>query len=201
MSVWLTKSSGRDRDYIVLKHTLRGVNYVMNGVKFRNGYAVVEKNSKVYNDLRKIPVLKAAQEYPLIFLNKLPFITRPLDVKLVYGADVYVQFLKQLDVEVEKNKKLQEEQVQKDKIEQEIKHVEEHKRCSYRTISSNEQDLCKEQALEQSPSGYCQRHILHEPKLQELGIDVPRFIPKKDKTAMREKVAKQLAQLKKEGKF
>lgn len=201
MSVWLTKSSGLSRDYIVLRHTLRGANYSMNGVKFRNGYAVVEKNSKIHRDLKNIPVLRAAEEFPLIFLRKLPFITRALDVKLVYGADVYTQYLKQLDLELNKEKEQEEVQKQILKQEEEIKHVEEYNRCSHRTERSGGQDLCKEPALEQSPSGYCLRHILDEPKLQELGIDVPKFVPKKDKWASKEKVAKQLATLKKEGKF
>ena len=198
MSVWLTKSSGRDREYIVLKHTLRGVNYVMNGIKFRNGYAVVEKGSKTHIDLKKIPVLRAAMEFPLVFLRKLPFITRPLDVKLVYGADVYVQYLKQLDSEIVKEKEVVEIEAKIKKVEAEIKHIEE-KNCCYRTEQSGNKDLCKEKALEQSPSGYCLRHILEEPRLQELGIEVPKFILKKDKWAMKEKVAKQLAALKKEG--
>lgn len=200
MSVWLTKSSGRDRDYIVLKHTLRGANYAMNGVQFRNGYAVVEKDSKVYFDLKKIPVLKAAQEFPLIFLRKLPFITRALDVKLVYGADVYTQYLKQLDIELNKEKQQKVIQKEVEKIEQEKAHIA-AKNCCYRTERSGGEELCKEEALDQSPSGYCLRHVLEEPKLQELGIEVPKFIPKKDKWAMKEKVAKQLSTLKKEGKF
>lgn len=198
MSVWLTRSSDRDRDYIVLKHTLRGANYSVNGVKFRNGYAVVEKNSKTHKDLKSVPVLRAAEEYPLIFLRKLPFITRPLDVKLVYGADVYSKYLKQLDIEISKEKEFKKEEEQVRKIENEIKHVQDHKLCSHRTVRD---ELCKEQALDESPSGYCLRHILDEPKLQELGIDVPRFIVKKEKQAMREKVAQQLRSAKKQGKF
>lgn len=193
MSFWLSKSSGRDCEYIVLRHTLRGANYNVNGVKFRDGYAVVEKGSKVHIGLKKIPVLRAAQEFPLTWLRKLPFITRPLDVRNVYGVDVYVKYLKELETELA-------QEAQTKKVEQEIKHVEE-KNCAHRTEKSGGQDLCKEKALEQSPSGLCLRHILSEPRLQELGIDVPRFIPKKDKWAMKEKVAEELAKLKKEGKF
>ncbi len=200
MSVWLTKSSGIDRKYIVLKHTLRGVNYVMNGIKFRNGYAVIEKDSKTYIDLKKIPVLRAAVEFPLIFLRKLSFITRPLDVKLVYGADVYVQYLKQLDSELVKEKEIVEINAKIKKAEAEIKHIEE-KNCSCRTEVSGNKNLCKEKALDQSPSGYCLKHILEEPRLQELGIEVPRFIEKSKKHAFKEEIAAKLKKLKKEGKF
>jgi len=191
MSVWTTTSTGRDRDFIVLKHTLRGVNYVINGVKFRNSYAVVEKNSKTYRELKKIPVLKAAAEHPLTFLRKLSFITRSLDVKIVYGAEVYSQYMKQLNEEL--NKEAVEE-----KIEQEVKHVAEERLCSYRTPK---EELCKEKCLEQSPSGYCLKHVLEDPRLLELGIEVPRFIPKKEKWDMRRNVAKELTKLQKEGKF
>lgn len=200
MSVWLTRASEKDREYIVLKHTLKGANYAMNGVQFRGGYAVVEKDSKTYFTLKKIPVLKSAEEYPLIFLRKLPFITRALDVKLVYGADVYVKYLKQLDLELNKEHEQKLVEQQQEKIDKEKAHVED-KFCCYRTIKSNGKDLCKEKALDQSPSGYCLRHILEEPKLQELGIEVPRFIHKQEKWAMKEKVAKQLTALKKQGKF
>lgn len=194
MSVWSTKSSARDCNYIVLKHTLRGVNYVVNGIRFRNSYAVVEKDSKTHRNLKNIPVLKGCQEFPLIFLKKLPFITRPLDIKMVYGMDVYVKYLKELEID-----KVKEHQEQK--VKEEVIHVVEKKLCANRTLISNGQDLCTREALEQSPSGYCIRHILNDPKLQELGIEVPKFIDKKKKQQEREKVAEQLAKLKKEGKF
>lgn len=198
MSVWMTKSSGRDKEFIVLKHTLRGVNYTINGIKFRNGYAVVEKDSKTHRELKRIPVLKGSQEYPLIFLRKLPFITRPNDVKIVFGVDVFFEYNKQLQTEIVK-------ETQEKKVENEIKHVQEHKRCSCKRLGTNKKasdnDLCAFVALEHSPSGYCLKHILQEPKLQEFGIDVPRFIPKVDKQKYRIKVSEELAKLKKEGKF
>lgn len=190
MSFWVTKSSGRDRKYVVIKHTLRGVNYTVNGVRFRDSYAIVEKDSKTYRNLKQIPVLRNVEEFPLTFLRKLNFITRPADVKSIYGADVYVQYVKELEEELDKEKV-------EEKIQQEIKHVEELKLCSYKTKFSGGQDLCKEPALDVSPSGYCSRHILQEPKLPELGIEVPRFIAKKDKTMYRERVIKELTKLKK----
>lgn len=194
MSVWSTRSSGKDRNYILLKHTLKGVNYIINGIKFRDGFAVVEKDSKSYHALKSIPVLRAAQEYPLIMLRQLKFITRPVDVKTVYGADVYTQYLKQLEPQIEKEKV---EIV----VEQELKHIEQHKLCSFRTPSSDGKDLCKLDAFEDSPSGYCMKHIFDEPKLAELGIEVPKFLTKKEKWPAKEKVAAQLTKAKKDGKF
>lgn len=195
MSVWMTKSSGRTREYVVLRHTLKGVNHVINGVKFRNGFAVVEKDSKTYRDLKRIPVLRAAKEFPLILLKDLSFITRPSDVKVVFGADVYVEFLKAYEAHNTK-------EAQESKIQEEIAHVVEHKKCSHRFTSNGKADeLCAMDALEQSPSGYCMRHLLQDPRLQEFGIEVPKFIPKKEKQEWREQVSEKLANLKKEGKF
>lgn len=189
MSVWTTKSSGRDREYIVIKHTLRGVNYIINGVRFRDSYAVVEKDSKTHKMLKQIPVLRAAQEYPLTFLRKLKFITRPLDIKNIYGADVYTQYARELDLEISKEK-------EEEKVTQEIQHVQELNLCSFRTVLSKGKDLCKEQALEVSPSGYCSKHILLDPLLESVGIEIPKFIPKKEKAIFREKVIKELEKIK-----
>lgn len=193
MSVWTTKSiSTNSRDYILLKHTLPGINYIIKGVRFRNGYAVVEKGSKTYQELKKIPVLKKAKEFPLTDLRKLPFITRSIDIKTVYGQDVYIKFLED---EKALNIVLEAEQ----KAIAEAEHLAEPTNCAFRNIADDE--LCSHVALEESPSNYCKVHILKEPKLQELGIEVPKFIPKDEKKEWREIVINELSKLKKEGKF
>lgn len=191
MSVWTTKSSGRARTFIVIQHKLKGFNQHINGVRFREGYAVVEKDSKVYATLKKLPLIKNAREFPLSFLKQLPFITRSMDIKLIYGAEVYEHFVKEYAV------KEQEDKVQQ-KVEQEITHVESNK-CAFRTLTTEE--LCKFDAHEHSPSGYCHKHVLDDPKLAELGIEVPKFMTKKERAAMKEKVISQLEDAKKEGKF
>lgn len=185
MSVWSTKSSGRDRDYVLLQHPLRGVNYIIKGVKFRESYAVVEKDSKTYNELLKMPLLKTCIEHDLLFLRKLKFITRSGDVRMVYGEDVYRFYIRKLQVELDK------EAAVEHKVQEEVHLAGEL--CKYRTEAN---ELCKLTALDVSPSGYCQRHILEEPKLAELGIAVPRFIPKKERAEAKEKVIKQLTKLK-----
>lgn len=191
MSVWTTKSSGRARTFIVIKHQLKDFNAHIQGVKFRNGYAVVEKDSKIYNTLKKLPLIKNAKEFPLSFLKQLPFITRTSDVKLVYGAEVYEHFIKEFAVKVEEDKVQQ-------KVEIEINHVE-NKKCAFRTVTTEE--LCKFDTHEASPTGYCHKHILDDPKLAELGIEVPKFMTKKERKDMKEKVINQLEKAKKEGKF
>jgi len=191
MSVWTTKSFDRNREYIVLRHTLRGVNYIINGIKFRDGFAVVAKNSKDYYNLKKIPVLKGAQEFPLIHLRKLPFITRTLDIKTIYGRDVYRYYLQELD------KELKVEKVER--IKQEIvEHIQENKLCSRKIIKDGEEYLCSLEAEEVSPSGYCKRHILLDPKLPELGIQVPLVIPKHERKKFADKVLNKLKDLKNE---
>lgn len=185
MSVWSTKSSGRDRDYVLLRHPLRGVNYTVKGIKFRESYAVVEKNSKTYNELLKMPLLKTCKEYDLLFLRELKFITRSNDVKMVFGEDVYRFYIKKLEVA------LAEEATQERQVKEE-KHLE-GDLCKYRTILG---ELCKFPSLEVSPSGFCRKHILDDPTLPELGIAVPRFIPKQERGDLKDKVIKKLEKAK-----
>lgn len=193
MSVWTTKSSGRDRNFIVIQHKLKGVNYVMNGIKFRDSYAVVEKDSKTYRHLLQIPVLKGAREFPLIFLRQLPFITRSLDVRNVFGQEVYTQYLKELDVYVQEQKQIKESETEITKKEEEVKHVE-HK-CSHRLDSGK---LCSHDSVEHSPSGYCATHFLEDPKFASMGIQIPRFMTKKEKQKLKEKLIEQFAKGKQE---
>ena len=231
MSVWTTKALERAVDYVVMQHTLKGVNYVINGVKFRDSYAVVEKNSKVYQMLRKVPVLRGAKEFPLTHLRKLPFISRTLDVKTVYGQDVYMRFLAAEETErqsqalLEQQKEELLEQLSKEKREEELKlkqqieqvieqaksdgesqeviddlksQIPSIEKCAYRLESG---ELCGQQALDYSPSKYCHHHIFEEPALAELGIEIPQFMDKKERKALRKKIEDSLTKAKKQGKF
>lgn len=250
MSVWTTKTQSRDREYIVLRHTLRGVNYIVGGVRFRDSYAVVEKGSKTYTMLKRIPVLKNAQEYPLTHLKSLNFITRVADIKQVYGQDVYIKFLaaeqeksqaeellKKLKLEAKEKeerearereiaekerieseiKKLKEQEAQSEKLAETVETVEEVtsvdseelvkeledkipeiSKCSFRTAAGN---LCKFDSVDYSPSNYCKMHLLEDPKFEELGIEMPKFMTGKEKKKQRKVVANKLIALKKQGKF
>lgn len=231
MSVWTTKSLESDKDYIVMQHTLKGVNYVISGVKFRDSYAVVEKNSKIYYMLKRVPVLRGSKEYPLTHLSKLPFITRSSDVKMVFGQDVYRRYLEELNKDSEQQelaKKQEQELLDKlsyEKREEELKLkeqiqnvideakaageseevIEELKeqlpvisKCSHRLEDGV---LCGQDALDYSPSGYCHHHIFEEPILSELGIEIPKFLDKKERKALRKKIEETLTKAKKQGKF
>lgn len=219
MSVWTTRTLDRTREYIVLQHTLKGVNYVVGGVRFRDGYAVLERDSKTYHMLKRIPVLRNAREFPITHLRNLSFITRTLDVKNVFGHDVYIRFLaaeEALKQSVEDSKRLEQEQKEqqynqlreeqlKAKEEGDLEAVEqiqetlsEAPKCSHRTADGT---LCKLEALEYSPSGYCAMHIIDDPRLEEFGLKKPDFMTKKEKRDFRDKVKSTLEKAKKSGKF
>lgn len=156
--VWTTRKLDRDRDYVVVKHALRGVNYNIKGVKFRDGFAVVEKNSKLYYELKKMKPCAVVKEYPLDFIMELPFITRSKDIEMVFGKDIYHHYVTKL-LAVKKQKSLEEHKLS-DKCQHLIK----------------EDQYCKNLAFEYSPSKYCQMHILSDPRLSEFGIEIPEKI-------------------------
>jgi hypothetical protein len=197
MSVWTTKSLPRDADYIVMKHSIPGVNYRVSGVRFRAGYAVVEKGSKTYNSLKRMPQLANAPEYDLLYLKDLKFITRTSDIKMVYGADVYRRFLELLELSKTIEYKKEKENLEQVKQEEEIVHLaEESIKCHYRLSNGN---LCKHDAEELSPSKYCIVHLLDDPKLADFGIKVPLVSPKHQKKALKKQVLTKIKKLMKEG--
>lgn len=196
MSVWTTKSKDRDCNYVLIKHFLPGINYKVNGVKFRGGFAVVEKGSKLYYSLKKLPQLKNAPEYDLLYLGKLPFITRTSDIKTVYGEDVYQKYLTMLEYsKTEEYKKIQ-EKIEEQKKEEEKEHLsEESVKCHYRLSNGN---LCKNEVDELSPSKYCTVHLLEDPKLSDFGIMIPLAVPKHRRKDLKKKVRNKLKKLLKE---
>lgn len=230
MSVWTTKAFEKARDYIVFQHSLKGVNYVINGIRFRDSYAVVEKNSKSYHNLKRVPVLRAAKEYPLTHLAKLPFITRQQDIKMVYGQDVYVTFLREHAKEQEANKALAElQRLEKEdqtlkKREEELRLKEELSQKAKQAIETGDLEaaeqikaqipeiakcshrndkgeLCGKDAYEFSPSGWCGTHLLDDPRLPEFGLEKPGFMTKDETKAFREKCKEVLKKAKKQNKF
>lgn len=230
MSVWTTKALDRARNYIVIQHTLRGVNYVINGVRFRDSYAVVEKDSKTYYSLKKVPVLRAVKEFPLTYLSKLPFITRPLDIKMVYGQDVYVTFLREQEKEQEAQqalaelRKLEAQDKALQKREEELRLKQELEQKAKEAIETGDLekakeikaampeivkcshrndkgDLCGKDAYEFSPSGWCGTHLLDDPRLLEFGLEKPKFMTKDETKKFREEVKSVLKKAKKQNRF
>lgn len=189
MSLWTRKSTdtNRTKNYVVIKHKLRDMNAIIHGVKFRNGYGVVDKNTKRYRELKRLALLKNAQEFPLEFLQKLRFVTRNKDVNLIWGKDIYYHYIKAI---TEVNAKEEKEQ----KIKDEEYHIEESTSCNYRLDNGN---LCKRDAIPNSPSKYCIIHIMKDEKLEEVGIERPKgLMSKKEKSRARQIIAKKLQSLK-----
>jgi len=205
---WTTKSLGRDREYVVIKHRLNDINGMINGVKFRAGYGVVEKNSKAYFAIKQLPLIKGQPEYPITHLRGLKFITRTKDIQLVYGQDVYYYYLKQAqnvvgsvketvkvinakgEVKIESPKqepvKDTDQQVLQDNVD------EPTIPCAYKPKSGKP---CGFEALSISPSGYCRMHLLKDPGLKALGIEVPETYGKSEVKELNQKVRKQLEEL------
>ena len=195
MSVWTTKALLKEGEYVILKHGVRGINYNVKGIRFRDGYAVVQKGSKTYFDLKKLPQLQNAQEYSLLYLRKLPFITRSMDIQQIYGKDVYYRYLKVVELsKTEEFKKQQiEEEIKTQEIE--IQHIEEELKCQFRLVTDK---LCQNDAEQLSPSKYCRIHLLDDRRLADFGIRVPLAVPKHLKKKLRLKVLNQLEKLLKE---
>lgn len=226
MSTWSTKAKNIDANYIVIRHSLRGINSTICGVRFRDSYGVVEKDSKKHNELKRMPVFKGNYEYPLIFLMRLPFISRPLDIKQVYGQEVYSKYVQAVEVERQQAKLAKEQAeeteqdqrkqdlVKKQELEQKLKEAQESEdlekveeisseipqvtKCTHTTALGT---LCKFEAWENSPSNYCKMHIIQDPKLEEVGIKVPKAMTKGEKKKFRKSLYTKLDKLKKSGAF
>lgn len=173
----------RPGNYVVIKHSLKDVNGNIAGVKFRGGYAVVEKGSKTYKAVKSLPLIKNQDDLPLIVLRELPFITRTLDVKLIYGAPVYYKYLEELHKEIAAEEIITKEEAA-------VTHVETYKLCAYKTIKG---ELCTMEALTISPSGHCKRHLLDDPKISEAsGLVIPKRLTNVEKKEWKEKVINRL---------
>lgn len=78
--------------YVLLRHPLKvtGNVWIM-GVKFCNGYGIVEKDSKVHKNIARSPIFKKHKSFGLEFLSKAGF--RVKDVLVIWGKDIYYNYL------------------------------------------------------------------------------------------------------------
>lgn len=188
MSHYRTRSDSTFRDYVVIKHGIPNVNSLVMGVKFRNSWAVVEKDSKIYHRLKMLPMLRNPQEQPLSFLKNLPFITRPMDVKLIYGADVYAKYI---DCIVRKEAAAEEEQK-----ELELKqHLEDPNSCKH---IKDDGEYCKQYNHSPEVSSYCATHLLSDPRLQEIDFRLPVAMDSKERKRIRKMAFNKLKKLSKD---
>lgn len=80
------------KEYVVIRHPQKPTGNVwMGGLKFTNGIAVVEKNSKVHRLLGRNPVFRHRKEFTLDWLPKFGFRTQ--DVLVTFGKDIYYSYL------------------------------------------------------------------------------------------------------------
>lgn len=139
-------SKNVEREYVVVKHQLRGIDTEILGVRYRQGYGVVAKDSKEYYNLKQIK-LSVVAEYPLIFLKTLKCITNAAQVKTIWGAHIYTAYRKQLDAASKKAK-----------VNEEPLHIDTEEiatyRCEQLTAAGTQ---CKNDSI--SNSCFCKTHI------------------------------------------
>lgn len=175
MSYWHVAKK-QSEEYVIIRHKIPKFNGFVSGVRFREGYGVVVKNSKVYGMLKRLPLLKNSEEYPLTHLRQLKFIPRDREIEIIYGKDVYNNYL------VAKQQLEQQETVEQKEEENRI-HLEESDLCKFRTKTG---DYCKMEAFEHSPSHYCKRHLLDDELAKEVTkMYVPSLLSKKERKQYR----------------
>lgn len=159
---WNTKSYG-GRNYIVVKHPLRDISTSAYGVKFHCGYGVVEKGSKAYQNLRTMPVFRAAQEFPLTILKTLKFVVRSKDIETIYGKDVYISYQRAL---LDHAKKQEEQKFAEVAAE---RNSEASTKCKYLLLNN---EFCSNEKI--AGGNYCSTHIMNDTELlTELGVEIP----------------------------
>ena len=86
-------SKSVEREYVVVKHQLRGIDTEVLGIRYREGYGVVAKNSKEYYNLKQMKLCVVA-EYPISFLGKLKCVTNPAQIKTIWGSHIFAAYKK-----------------------------------------------------------------------------------------------------------
>lgn len=137
-------SKNVEREYVVVKHQLKGIDTEILGIRYRDGYGVVAKDSKEYYNLKQIRLAVVA-ELPIIFLKTLKCITNAAQVKTIWGNAVYVAYKKELTKALK-----QVEQTQDSVVIEEIETI----RCEGTTGAGGQ---CKNDALEGSV--FCKKHV------------------------------------------
>lgn len=155
-------------EFIIIKHPLpiTGNVFVL-GIKFVEGIAVIKKNSKVHNLVRKSPIFKKHKELSLDWLQRFGF--KSQDVKLIFGMDAYVEYMKLMAAKKElisiptppsdKVIDLIEESFTSDSTNI-ASIVEEHKLLSLCTATKSDGKVCKKRVSTDSQSKlYCFTHL------------------------------------------
>ena len=169
-----------NNELVVIKHALKDMNGNLLGVRFRCGYAVVAKNSKIYNSLKQLPLIKGQPDLPISVLMNTSFISRPMDVLTIYGKEAYNAYMQYVEEKLAADKQHAREEAQ-------IAHLEENK-CAYQVDKNS---MCSHSKVE--PSKYCSRHILEDKELiEKLKIKMPSRLTYEEQISWRAKVLKKI---------
>jgi hypothetical protein len=80
------------REYIVVKHQLPGINTEVLGIKYVDGFGVVARGSKEHLRLKQVR-MAIVDEFPITFLSKIKSVINKVQIKVLWGCDVYRCFL------------------------------------------------------------------------------------------------------------
>ncbi len=170
-------SKSVEREYIVVKHQLKGIDTEILGVRYRQGYGVVAKDSKEYYNLKQIKLCVTA-EYPITFLKTLACITGDTQVRTIWGNNIYTAYKKALQSEYARMEQNQIEQVE---IEPLVKY-----QCEQVTGSGNQ---CKNDAIDNSC--FCKVHIHFDKRIAAKLIEAGDI----DKTERKQLIDKWITEL------
>lgn len=145
-------SKNIEREYVVVKHNLRGINTEILGVRYRDGYGVVAKDSKEYYNLKRIS-LAVTDEYPLIFLKTLKCVTTPSQIKTIWGQHVYAAYINQI-------KEVMAKAAESDSDEPIMIEEIQSSQCEQLTAAGAQ---CKNDAI--SKSCFCKKHIAFDTRI------------------------------------
>lgn len=150
------------QEFIVVKHSLPHFENTVIGVRYREGYAVVAKESPEHKNLKKMRPKAVVKELPITFLENLKSVINDKQVEYIWGKIVYQYYLK---------KKSQQESG----IEKVQEGLNKLPTCAGETQDGTP---CKNKIIKGSE--YCRKHIYLDPRLKEDFEKMP-MLPKKEK--------------------
>lgn len=173
MSRYYTKSN-TDREFIVVKHKLTKIETTVMGVRYREGYAVVEKDSKVYKSLKTMK-MAIDKEFPITYLDTLGCVVNDRQIQYIWGKEIYNYFLSQ---------KLNSESTQPEALR------EAQAKLPFCEHIKDDGVQCKSKALK--VSDYCRSHLQSDERLVEDFAAMPKYMEKADRKKYIDKLIKKL---------
>lgn len=160
MNRYYSKRKEAASEFILVKHSIRGFEGSILGVRYRDGYGVVLKNSKEYYQIQTMRPKPISDEFPLDYIQNLAFIVNEKQVKYIWGDHIYKKYKSLKD----NPKKVQLE-----------KNVSKAVDCSYEKLNG---DKCKGKAM--GGADYCFTHMKKQPEIKEVLEALPKM-PKETK--------------------